>query len=332
MNTSGGSSERPLPWGLGWPSPPARRRSPNPLSRVRPPRPFDVGGVRRERPGYQVRVIRNAWTGEIVGVRIWNPDTRAYNSTRPTGANAAEARQAFARFLGTAAAAWPGPGPGMQPPASGDELLALGEMLLDPRMLVVNLVGAAVQVAALHAGIPLLVAQAMGRLAGDEVGKLLGPDPAAGKLQALQVVDLTLSADNRAVIESALRETTDMTVDAIDKLLSPDDPPLDAWRPSPTTEPLRKSAPGSHQPDPATSSHPTSDPKPASPSSRGLREPLRPPRPDYTGVPPSPPPGWYTVPGTATTRWWDGARWTDKGHSPSPGPEPKDEGPSPMSL
>jgi hypothetical protein len=181
-------------------------------------------------------------------------------STRPLGANAAQARQAFAGFLGTVAAAWPVPGAG--PPANSGELLALGETLLDPRMLVVYLVSAAVQAAALHAGIPLVAAHAIGQVAGNEVDKLLGPDPAARKVQRLQVVNLTLSADNRSAIEKAL-QTTDMAAGEINRLLSISDPPPPAPR-----------VPGLPSPaDHSASTAPVGASPPSSPAARRLPSP-----------------------------------------------------------
>jgi len=77
-----------------------------------------------------VRVVWNAWTGEIEGVRIRNPNTRTDNSVRPTGKLASDVRQAFAHFLADdiVTALWPVPGTGMCPPASSDELLTLAEV------------------------------------------------------------------------------------------------------------------------------------------------------------------------------------------------------------
>jgi hypothetical protein len=279
--------------------------------RLPPPSPQRPGSWRSpaDRP-VQVRLVWNGWTGAIEGVRIRNPDRPdrpTYASVRPTGSLAADVRQAFADFLaeGIVDAVWPVPSTGMGSPASSAELLTVAEELLDPRLLAANLVGATVQVAAVHAGIPPPVARVMGKAAQDLLVSLLSPDPDARKVEAVQYVDLTLSAEDGSLINSpALPErVVGETANVIDKLLDPDGRQLPR---GPVPEPA---APGG-QP----------------------RKPLRLPRPDHTGAPRPAPPGWYTVPGTTTERWWDGARWTDHRPSPSPGPEPGGEGPSPISF
>jgi hypothetical protein len=241
-------------------------------------------------------------TGEVEVVGIENPDGQTYTNVRPAETLATEAREAFGHLLAEeiVAAVWPDPSAGMCPPASSAELLTVTEDLLDPQLLAARLVGAIVQVAAVHAGILAPAARVMGQAARELFLSLSGPDPNARKAQAVQYVDLTLSAEDGSLIKSpALREiAAGETADVIDKLLDPDGRQLPRG------------------------------PKPASPRGPGLREPLRAPRPDHTAALP----GWYPVPGTTTERWWDGARWGDYRPSPSPGPEPGGEGPSPISL
>jgi hypothetical protein len=248
----------------------------------------------------QVRLVRNGWTGAIEGVRIRNPDRSTYTIVRPTGSLAAEVRQAFADFLAEAIvnAVWPVLSAGMRPPASSSEMLSLAEELLDPRLLAGELARALVQVAAVHAGIPLPVARLMGKAAQDLLVSLLSPDPDARKVEAVQYADLTLSAVDGSLMNSPalLERVTGEIADVINELLDP--------HPAP-----RPAAPGGH-------------PRPI----------LRPPRPEVTGAPPAPPPGWYTVPGTTTKRWWDGAGWTDRRPPPPASPKPGGEGPSPISF
>jgi hypothetical protein len=249
----------------------------------------------------QVRLVRNGWTGAIEGVRIRNPDRPTDTIVRPTGSLAAEVRQAFADFLAEAIvdAVWPVLSAGMRPPASSSEMLSLAEELLDPRLLAGELARAVVQVAAVHAGIPLPVARLMGKAAQDLLVSLLSPDPDARKVEAVQYADLTLSAVDGSLMNSPalLERVTGEIADVINELLDPGGRP---------------------------------------------RPPLRPPRPDVTGVPlakphdtgapPAPPPGWHTVPGTTTKRWWDGAAWTDRRPPPPADPTPGGDGPSPISL
>jgi hypothetical protein len=196
----------------------------------------------------QVRVVWNGWSGEVEGVRLRDSYRRTERAVRPTGRLAAEVRQAFARFLAEdiVAAVWPVPSTGMSPPAGNAEMLALAEGLLDPRILAAKLVEATVQVAAVHAGIPPLVARVMGQAAGDLFLSLVSPDPDARKVEAVQYVDLTLSAKDGAVLDSpALPEiATGEIADVINWLLGPDDlRPAEPNRPPPEPDDLRPAEP-----------------------------------------------------------------------------------------
>lgn len=244
----------------------------------------------------QVRLEWSGWPVEIQEVRLRNVNTQADIRVRPTGRLVADVRRAFAQVLAEeiVAAAWPAPVTGMRSPASSAELLNIAEESLDPRLLAAEVVRVIVQIAAVHAGIPLPVARVMGQAAGNLFTELSSPDPDAGKVQAVQYVDLALSAEDGSLINSpALPQiVTAETANVIDKVLDRD---------------LRPAAP--------------------------QREPRTAPRPDLTGAPRPAPPGWYPVPGTTTERWWDGAGWTEH-YMPSPpsDPEPGGEGPSPIGF
>jgi hypothetical protein len=115
----------------------------------------------------------------------------------------------------------------MGPPASGAELREVTEGLLDPRLLAAEVVGVIVQVAAVHAGIPPLVAQMMGQAAGNLFPDLAGPDPNASKVRAAQYGDFALSAaEDGSLINSPPRPQIARaeTANAIDKLLGPGAP------------------------------------------------------------------------------------------------------------
>jgi len=170
-------------------------------------------------------MVWDGWTGQVEVVRIESPDGKTYASRRPAETLAVEVREAFAHFLAEdlVAAVWPDPSAGMCPPASGAELLTLTEDLLDPQLLAARLVGAIVQVAAFHAGILAPVARVMGQAARELFLSFSGPDPNARKVQAMQYVDLTLSAEKGSLPNSlALREiATGETADVINRLLRP---------------------------------------------------------------------------------------------------------------
>jgi hypothetical protein len=265
-------------------------------------------------PPVQVRLVWNGWPGPIEGVRVCNVNTRTPSiSVRLTGSVATDVCQAFAEFLADSIvdAVRPVPSTGMAPPDSSAELLAVAEELRDPRILAGKLVGAAVQVAAVHAGIPLPVARVMGKAAQDLLISLLSPDPDANKVEAVQYVDLLLSAGNGSLINRpALREVVvGETADVIDKLLDPDGRQL----------------PQGPAPAPPSPKHTRAvgDLRPAAPASNPPA-----PRQDHTDAARPASPGWY---------WWDGAQWTDHGPSPSPGrpspspgPDPGREGPRPI--
>jgi hypothetical protein len=258
----------------------------------------------------QVRLEWSGWPVEIQEVRLRNVNTQADIRVRPTGRLVADVRRAFAQVLAQeiVAAAWPAPVTGMRSPASSAELLNIAEESLDPRLLAAEVVRVIVQIAAVHAGIPLPVARVMGQAAGNLFTELSSPDSDAGKVQAVQYVDLALSAEDGSLINSpALPQiVTAETANVIDKLLDPDERPL-------PPDPI----------DPSPSS------KPAAPW--GMRARLA--KLDQTGAPRPAPPGWYTVPGTTTERWWDGARWTAY-YMPPPSPElePGGEGRSPIGF
>jgi hypothetical protein len=172
------------------------------------------------------RVVRNAWTGEIEGIGVWNPSTWTYDVVRPTGTFAAEIRETFARLIaeGLVEAIWPVSGT-MRPPASPEELFTIAEALLDPGILVAKLAGAVAEVAALHAGFPPVVARVIGQAVQDWFHALLSQDdPDVGKERAVQYFDFTFSATTGSLINcSALHQTVvDQTADAITKLLGPD--------------------------------------------------------------------------------------------------------------
>jgi hypothetical protein len=207
------------------------RRLPPPTPPIRPeaqPRPAAPRPEPRRPPAdgpVQLRMVWDGWTGEVEGVRIERPDGRTYIARRPAETPAAEVREAFAHVLAEdiVAAVWPDPSAGMFPPASGAELLTVTEDLLDPQLLAARLVGASVQVAAVHAGIPAPVARVMGQAARELFLSFSGPDPNARKVQAVRYVDLTLSAEYGSLINSpALPEiATGETADVIDRLLRP---------------------------------------------------------------------------------------------------------------
>jgi hypothetical protein len=176
-----------------------------------------------------VRLVWSGRSGEIEEVRVRNVKTQAYSSVRPTERLAADIGEAFARFVAEdiVAAVCPASGTGMGPPVSGAELLDVTEGLLDPRLLVAEVVRLAVQVAAVHAGIPPFVARLMGQAAGDLFTKLAGPDPDASQVQAVQYVDFALSAaENGSLISRpALPQiAAAATANAINKPLGPDAP------------------------------------------------------------------------------------------------------------
>jgi hypothetical protein len=213
------------------PRPMTGRRVPPPKPPIRPvaqPRPPAPRPEPRRPPAdgpVQLRMVWDGWTGEVEGVRIERPDGRTYIDRRPAETLAAEVRKAFAHVLAEdiVAAVWPDPSAGMFPPASGAELLTVTEDLLDPQLLAARLVGAIVQVAAVHAGILAPVARVMGQAARELFLSFSGPDPNARKVQAVQYVDLTLSAEYGSLINSpALPEiATGETADVINRLLRP---------------------------------------------------------------------------------------------------------------
>jgi hypothetical protein len=258
----------------------------------------------------EVRLVWSGWPIEIEGVRLRNVDTQTESRVRPTERLVADVRRAFAQVLAgeIVATVWPAPVSGMSSPASSAELLNVAEEALDPRLLAAQVVRVIVQIAAVHAGIPLPVARVMRQAAGNLFTELSSPDPDAGKVRAVQYVDLALSAEDGTLINGpALPQiVTAETADVIDKLLAPDGRQL-----------------------PRGSKDPLPDLKPAEP--RNMRP--KTPTPDQTGAPRTAPPGWYTVPGTTTERWWDGAQWADRWRpSPPASPEPVGEGPSPISF
>jgi hypothetical protein len=212
------------------PSPPPIRPEAQP---PKPRRPAADGPV-------QVHMVWDGWTGQVEVVRIESPDGKTYASRRPAETLAVEVREAFAHFLAEdlVAAVWPDPTAGMCPPASSAELLTVTEDLLDPQLLAARLVGAVVQVAAVHAGMAP-VARVMGQAARELFLSFSGPDPSARKVQAMQYADLTLSARKGSLPNSlALREiATGETADVINRLLRPTtrapvpDPTPQPWPP-----------------------------------------------------------------------------------------------------
>jgi hypothetical protein len=220
----------------------------------------------------QVRLVWSGRPGEIEGVRVWNVNTQRYSSVRPTESLAADVREAFAHFVAEdiVAAVWPASGTGVGPPASSAELLNVTEELLDPRLLVAEVIRVFVQIAAVHAGIPPFAARVMGQAAGDLFTELSSPDPDAPKVQAAQYVDFALSLEDGSLINSpALPQiATAETANAIDKLLSSDNlSPGARNRPSSPNKAIREpvgpneppTTPGPSHPVPSPS-HPTSGP------------------------------------------------------------------------
>jgi hypothetical protein len=271
---------REVPLDPGLPStPPSRESAEYPDPRLPPsPTPRRPSLWSSDDRQVQVRIVWDGRTGEIEGVRVRNPDGRTYTSVRPTERLAADVRQAFAHFLAKdiVAAVWHLPSTGTDLPASSAELLTIAEELLDPQLLAAELVRIAVQVAAVHAGIPPPIARVMGQAAQDLFTSLLGPDPDARKVQAVQYADLTLSAEDGSVILSPpLPQIADsVAADVIDKLLSPDNlPPGARNRPLPPSKAIREpvgpaeppTTPGPSPPVPSPS-HPTPGPSHPAPS------------------------------------------------------------------
>ena len=150
------------------------RRVPPPKPPIRPeaqPRTPALPPEPRRPTAHEPVQLRMVWDGckrEVEGVRIESPDGQTYTRVRPAETLAAEVREAFAHVLAEdiVAAVWPDPSAGMFPLASSAKLLTVTEDLLDPRLLAARLVGAIVQVAAVHAGILAPVARVWGRPPG----------------------------------------------------------------------------------------------------------------------------------------------------------------------
>ena len=155
-------------------------------------------------------------------------------------------------------------------------MLNLAKELLDPRLLAAELVRFTVQVAAVHAGIPLPVARAMGQAAKDVFKALVSPDPNSPKVRAVQYVDLTLSAKDGSLINSpALREiATGGTAGVVDRLLGPDTP-------SPASPPDPTGVPPSPAGQPPASPAGPAKPPPARPGNepRSIPQPSTAPDP-----------------------------------------------------
>jgi hypothetical protein len=288
MNEFGDPGQQPMDnprrrW--GWSDTPPTRW-PHELLQSRQPQPSGRASWYATSPddrSLQMRVVWNGWSDEVAGARIWDTYPQTDSAARPAGRLAAEVRQAFAQFLADeiTAAVWPVPSAGPTFPASHAEMLALAEELLDPRILAAKLVAATVRVAAVHAGIPSPVAQVMGQAAGDLFLSLVSPDPDARKVQAVQYVDLTVSAENGSVLDSpALPQIADGEIaDVLDSLLGPDDlTPAAPNRPAPQPDDLTPAAPNrpAPQPDDLTPAAPN---RPApQPDEQGPAEPKPPPR------------------------------------------------------
>jgi hypothetical protein len=166
------------------------------------------------------RVVWNAWSGQVEGVAVWNPRTWTWDVVRPTGTFAAEVRAAFADVIGEEIvnAIWSGAG--IRPPASRSELLSVVEGLLDPQVLILKLVQATAQVAALHAGFPPPIARLVGYIAREICKDLLGQDPRASRVQVARWADFAFSAETGSWIgSSGLRE---LATDRISELIGPD--------------------------------------------------------------------------------------------------------------
>jgi hypothetical protein len=152
------------------------------------------------------------------------------------------------------------------------------------------MVAAIVQVAAVHVGIPLLAARAMGQAAKDVFVSLARPDTDASKVRAVQCLDLTLSAKDGSLIDSpALREIAiDDAAGGINKLLDPDAP-----RSPPPTRP----APPATR-EPASPGRQAST-RPAARPARPEPDPAPPPRsrPDDESGPSAPSPRQHPQPG-----------------------------------
>jgi hypothetical protein len=153
------------------------------------------------------RVVWNAWSGQVEGITVWNPQTWSWNTVLPTGSSATEVRATFANMIGEEIANAILSGTGISPPASQDELFGVVEALLDRQVLILDLVQATAQVAALHAGFPPPIARLVGHIAR-EIGKdILGQDPQARRVQVARWAEFAFSAETGSWIgSSALRE------------------------------------------------------------------------------------------------------------------------------
>ena len=280
----------------------------------------------------QVRVIWNDWPGEIGGAGVRNANTQSYDSvwrtrTPPTPEDlaapgtvqdrlAGDVRQAFADFLAEdiRAAVCPAPRPwGMRPPGSSAELFTVVKDLLDPRLLAAALVQATVQVAAVHAGIPLPVARVMGQAAKVLFLSLSEPDPNASKVQAVQAVDLALSTEEVSVIDSLPvgEIAVDEAADIVNRLLGPDAPPpgqLENFSPtsmspaSPFYAPLKPASPspvGRLGPSRVLPTHAGPSPRPPTPRGPSPRPPT-PGGPSLTSELPDPPSRHQPGPATSS--------------------------------
>jgi hypothetical protein len=166
------------------------------------------------------RVICLAGTDEIKSVAVWSPGHR-YWAVRPDRAEL-DVFRGFAKQVAgeIVASAWPAGGGGIggggiggggigaagagaagtSPlaeaaalSAEGAALLSIVQELTEPRLLICRVVGVMAQIAAVHVGFAVPVAEKIGQLAASLASRFIEPGPESPGTRALQYADVTFS-------------------------------------------------------------------------------------------------------------------------------------------
>ena len=161
------------------------------------------------------RVICLAGTDEIKSVAVWSPGHR-YWAVRPDRAEL-DVFRGFAKQVAgeIVASAWPAGGGGIGGAgigaagagaagtslpaeaaalsAEGAALLSIVQELTEPRLLICRVVGAMAQIAAVHVGFAVPVAEKIGQLAASLASRFIEPGPESPGTRALQYADVTFS-------------------------------------------------------------------------------------------------------------------------------------------